>query len=400
MSVKCINNTCNIEQMEEFMVYCGRRATGVMLAAVFLCCLMVIPSIELPHKEGLAVSTPESIKNVDLFNPMQRNALNILDTCLQEAAIPSDTTKPLPLLKKESRIPAGPISSEFPDRPIYLTGETGKVGEGATTDIPDIIPNPVPDTTPEPIPNLTYAGTLRMNYCVGSDIDLANIVIYYGSDILRAEELGNVRVDTQTSGNKILEIAYANQKVKIPYGVVEYTVQFHGNGGTVNCTEALLYNYQLDTSTIGMPARLGKKFTGWYRDEACTIPFAEAMPGEVSLDLYAGWIDITKFSCDDNGIITGFNGTIEDITDGVLVLPNHKDFQGAAAGAFGDLNHGVWEVYIPANITYVEPEAFDGLSELMFIYVDTDNPTYYSEGGILYARDGGIEIVYPKGQLF
>ena len=48
------------------------------------------------------------------------------------------------------------------------------------------------------------------------------------------------------------------------------------------------------------------------------------------------------------------------------------------------------EVYIPSNITYIAPGAFDHLHLLMFIEVAEDNPAYYSEDGILYAADGEI----------
>ena len=55
------------------------------------------------------------------------------------------------------------------------------------------------------------------------------------------------------------------------------------------------------------------------------------------------------------------------------------------------------EVYIPSNITYIAPGAFDHLHLLMFIEVAEDNPAYYSEDGILYAADGEI-IAYPGGR--
>lgn len=55
------------------------------------------------------------------------------------------------------------------------------------------------------------------------------------------------------------------------------------------------------------------------------------------------------------------------------------------------------EIYIPADITYIEDGAFDDLCCLMYIEVAGDNPEYYSEKGILYRKDG-TEIAYPMGR--
>ena len=40
------------------------------------------------------------------------------------------------------------------------------------------------------------------------------------------------------------------------------------------------------------------------------------------------------------------------------------------------------EVYIPANITYIETEAFEKLNSLIYIEVAEENPEYESIEGI------------------
>ena len=60
------------------------------------------------------------------------------------------------------------------------------------------------------------------------------------------------------------------------------------------------------------------------------------------------------------------------------------------------MEEDVFELYIPANITYIEEGAFDNLTNLMFIEASGDNPVFYSEKGILYYNDGTV-AAYPEG---
>ena len=47
---------------------------------------------------------------------------------------------------------------------------------------------------------------------------------------------------------------------------------------------------------------------------------------------------------------------------------------------------GVEEIYIPANITWIEPGALEKLENLMYIEVAPDNPAYQSIDGVLYSK--------------
>lgn len=44
------------------------------------------------------------------------------------------------------------------------------------------------------------------------------------------------------------------------------------------------------------------------------------------------------------------------------------------------------EIYIPANITWIEPGALEKLENLMYIEVAPDNPAYQSIDGVLYSK--------------
>ena len=68
------------------------------------------------------------------------------------------------------------------------------------------------------------------------------------------------------------------------------------------------------------------------------------------------------FLVDESGIIYGVTDALV-ITDGCLILPS-EGCTGIASGAFADAPGGIYEVYIPSNITYIADGAFTGLFEL------------------------------------
>lgn len=191
-------------------------------------------------------------------------------------------------------------------------------------------------------------------------------------------------------------------EIKVPDESVEdipimLTVSAYGNGGVPEMTSIRVEADELTADMLTIPRRLGKVFTGWYTDEACTIPFDNRnVSGKEEIILYAGWKEFPGFLCDDAGYIIGCTGSAEAVTDGILLLPNCEDCVGIAAGAFDGLAGEAFEVYIPSNITYIDPGAFDNVWSLMHMEVSADNPVYYSAGGAIYNRSGE-EVAYPPG---
>lgn len=108
--------------------------------------------------------------------------------------------------------------------------------------------------------------------------------------------------------------------------------------------------------------------------------------------------EISGFICDGDGRITGYSNPLEFMKDGFVVLPRDKACTGIKAGALEGLEERVFEIYIPANITYIEKEIFDSLHNLIFIEVAPQNTRFYSQNGILYTRDGKI-FAYPNMQM-
>ena len=92
------------------------------------------------------------------------------------------------------------------------------------------------------------------------------------------------------------------------------------------------------------------------------------------------------------GFIIGENGLIERcenpslvVEDGIIILPSDDRCKGIRAEAFTGIT-GVEEIYIPANITWIEPGALEKLENLMYIEVAPDNPAYQSIDGVLYSK--------------
>ena len=96
------------------------------------------------------------------------------------------------------------------------------------------------------------------------------------------------------------------------------------------------------------------------------------------------------YSLDDehNAMITGVS--LIDAED-TLVLPatlSSNPVTAIADGAFSDLDEAAWypirKIVIPASVTQIGVNPFDGCMELELIEVDEANPRYVVQGGVLY----------------
>ena len=105
---------------------------------------------------------------------------------------------------------------------------------------------------------------------------------------------------------------------------------------------------------------------------------------------------IRGFMVNGSGRITGYQDA-SVAKAGLLSLPEDKFCRSVGSHAFAGLENDCVEIYIPANITWIEPEAFAELSNVFYIEVAPDNPAYYSKGGILYSADGQL-VYYPGGR--
>ena len=107
--------------------------------------------------------------------------------------------------------------------------------------------------------------------------------------------------------------------------------------------------------------------------------------------------EIAGFLLDGEGYITGYT-EYAVVRDDLLVIPENENCVGIRSGALDGFSESVMEVYLPANISNLEPGVFDVFPNLMFVEVSEDNPYYYSLDGILYSVSGE-EICCQAGRI-
>lgn len=105
--------------------------------------------------------------------------------------------------------------------------------------------------------------------------------------------------------------------------------------------------------------------------------------------------EISGFICNDKGYITGYTDPSKFMRDSLIVLPRDYACVGIMKGALKGLEANISEVYIPANIKYIEDGTFEELYNLIFIEVDSGNTEFSSVNGILYSKDGKV-LAHPN----
>lgn len=182
-----------------------------------------------------------------------------------------------------------------------------------------------------------------------------------------------------------------------PAAVADIQVILHGNGGRPERTEQIFEIGTFSLEALEEPKRLGKAFDGWYLDPECEMPFSGAVQEEKAVELYAGWKEFPGYFCDGTGYVSGYSDRALVLTDGLVALPAHESCVGLREGAYAGIEEEIFEVYIPANITEIEADAFSAMPNLLFIQAAEGNPSYYSENGILYHKDGSLAAM-PMGR--
>ncbi len=105
---------------------------------------------------------------------------------------------------------------------------------------------------------------------------------------------------------------------------------------------------------------------------------------------------INGFRINNSGCITGYED-LSVVKSGLLALPLDSACYAVGSHAFSGLGEFCIEMYIPANIIQIEEDIFEDLPNIFYIEVSQDNPSYYSDGGILYSSDGQV-VYYPGGR--
>ena len=99
----------------------------------------------------------------------------------------------------------------------------------------------------------------------------------------------NVKISVKTLDFVIVG-GIALMVILILFGIANngYTVTFDSRGGTDVPAQTQMYGEYLEAPEP--PTREGYRFTGWYVDETCEVPwFLDTRTVETDMTLYAGW---------------------------------------------------------------------------------------------------------------
>ena len=156
------------------------------------------------------------------------------------------------------------------------------------------------------------------------------------------------------------------------------------------------------------PIRPDYIFTGWYRDEACTVPWnidSDVMP-YANLTLYAGWKPLPEglvyetvylsYAQEYRAYITAYMGGNTE-----LEIPAEINGFPVIGVREGAIPAGVDKVYLPSSITSIADGAFSKAADLLEIAVDSKNTYFTSVDGVLYKKTSGkisSLVVYPRAK--
>ena len=105
---------------------------------------------------------------------------------------------------------------------------------------------------------------------------------------------------------------------------------------------------------------------------------------------------IDGFLVNESGIIYGISDPDLVVNDGYMEFPTEK-CTGIATGTFSSGLPTVREIFIPANITYIEEGAFSGLANMEWFEMESSG-AYYTEEGVLFAEHGTCLLAFPAGR--
>lgn len=123
------------------------------------------------------------------------------------------------------------------------------------------------------------------------------------------------------------------------------------------------------------------------------IIYSESMPEDQTEAVVPEVID--GFYIDDEGMITGIADQ-SVISSGYLELPAEGCI-GIRSGAFLSSAEGIRELYIPANISFIEIGALAGMWQLEWIEKESSGGCY-TEDGVLFSEDGACILSFPASR--
>jgi len=171
------------------------------------------------------------------------------------------------------------------------------------------------------------------------------------------------------------------QDVNIPAGITTI------NGEAFQACKSLIH--------ITIPA--GVTSIGYRAFKDCEqLPSIDIPMGVSSIDegAFCNCVNLTKATIPNSVKSIGENafGSCTKLTD--VTLPNSIESIGNDCFSETDLT----SITIPSSLKSIGESSFDDCSHLAAFSVDPSNPTYTSQDGVLYSKDGKTLIAYPNAK--
>lgn len=110
----------------------------------------------------------------------------------------------------------------------------------------------------------------------------------------------------------------------------------------------------------------------------------------------AGMTILNGFYVSESGVICGIADPAAVVSDSCMTFPS-SGCSGISADAFAAVPEGVREVYIPANITYIEEGAFSGFTEVEWYEMEPSGE-FFTENGVIFSAGGTCLFAFPPAR--
>lgn len=125
---------------------------------------------------------------------------------------------------------------------------------------------------------------------------------------------------------------------------------------------------------------------------AMALALAPMMAPEARAEFSGDW---TYEKTDGKAVITGYSGS-----GGIVSIPGSLD--GLTVNALDEFifvgNDTITGAAVPASVTSISPYAFNYCKNLTALTVDSGNPAYMGDGGVLFSKDKKTIVRHPEGK--
>ena len=197
------------------------------------------------------------------------------------------------------------------------------------------------------------------------------------------------------TGDAVTTIAagsHADVELWAKWTIINYTITYNLDGGTVATANPTTYNVETETFTLNNPTKPGYTFTGWTLDDNNTLLTTVTIEkGSIDHRTYTAHFEIIHFTQGDLSYectsgtevkVTACSSSATSVTIPATVTDSEVTYSVTAidAAAFSGCT-ALTSITIPASVTSIGNMSFKDCSGLESITVATGNTKYDSRNG-------------------